>query len=93
MVMEDASQGAALNNKTDSLVKPNARLTLGAVRTHYEPVTEEEKALDKRINLKFDFLVIAILAIDFLLQGIDKSNVGYAAASSSRFIFETCVAP
>ena len=63
----------------------DATAILGAVRTHYVPSTEEERRLDKSINLKMDLLVISVLAIDFLLQGIDKTNVGFAAASSRRF--------
>lgn len=48
----------------------------------YEPKTEEEKALDKRVNLKMDFVVVLILAIDFILCGIDKTNIGYVATTS-----------
>lgn len=48
----------------------------------YEPVTAEAKALDKRINLKLDFIVVLVLAIDFILCGIDKTNIGYVATTS-----------
>lgn len=48
----------------------------------YEPQTEEAKALDKRINLKLDFIVVLVLAIDFILCGIDKTNIGYVATTS-----------
>jgi hypothetical protein len=70
-------EGAESNDETT--------VPLGAVRTHYLPITDDEKRLDKSINLKMDVLVISVLAIDFLLQGIDKTNVGFAAASSRRF--------
>ncbi|KAJ5875286.1 uncharacterized protein N7473_012633 [Penicillium subrubescens] len=49
---------------------------------HYEPVTEEEKALDKRVNLKFDLCVIVFLSLGFILLGIDKTNVGFVATST-----------
>ena len=49
---------------------------------HYKPVTEEEKALDKRINRKLDFTVLLVLAIGFILCGIDKTNVGFVATST-----------
>ena len=48
----------------------------------YEPLNEEARALDKRINLKLDFCVVLVLAIDFILCGIDKTNIGYVATTS-----------
>jgi hypothetical protein len=48
----------------------------------YEPKTEESRALDKRVNLKLDFIVVLVLAIDFILCGIDKTNIGYVATTS-----------
>ena len=48
----------------------------------YEPSTEEARVLDKRINLKLDFVVVLVLAIDFVLCGIDKTNIGYVATTS-----------
>lgn len=43
--------------------------------THYEPTTDEERTLDRRVNLKLDFLVLSLLAIEFI--------VGFVPASSS----------
>jgi hypothetical protein len=57
---------------------------LATARTHYEPANEEQKALDNRINRKLDIFLVGILAFDFMLQGIDRTNVGFAAASSGR---------
>lgn len=48
----------------------------------YEPPTDEARVLDKRINLKLDFVVVLVLAIDFILCGIDKTNIGYVATTS-----------
>lgn len=50
----------------------------------YEPRTEEARTLDKRINLKLDFCVVLVLAIDFILCGIDKTNIGYVATTSEQ---------
>lgn len=68
-------------------------------RRGYQPATDEERKLDKKINMKLDCFVIVILALDFLvsvrpfsrsilltfykLQGIDKGNIGNAATSKS----------
>jgi hypothetical protein len=50
----------------------------------YEPETDEARALDKRVNLKLDLIVVLVLAIDFILCGIDKTNIGYVATTSKR---------
>lgn len=43
--------------------------------THYEPTTEEAKALDRAVNLKFDFLVALVLAINFIVRISDRVNI------------------
>lgn len=58
----------------------------------YEPKTEESRALDKRVNLKLDFIVVLVLAIDFILCGIDKTNIGYVATTSKSCCFIKSVA-
>ncbi|KAI9370217.1 major facilitator superfamily domain-containing protein [Aspergillus egyptiacus] len=50
--------------------------------SHYKPMTEAEKALDRRVNLKLDFTLLLILSIGFILLGIDKTNVGFVATST-----------
>jgi hypothetical protein len=50
----------------------------------YEPSTEEEKALDKSLNFKLDTIVVVICAVNFVLQGIDKGNIGNAATTKSK---------
>ena len=35
---------------------------------HYEPFTEEERALDRRVNLKFDLCVIVFLSLGFIVS-------------------------
>ncbi|KAL4898077.1 major facilitator superfamily domain-containing protein [Aspergillus ambiguus] len=49
---------------------------------YYSAATDEEKALDRRVNLKVDIFLLSILAIGFILLGIDKTNVGYVATST-----------
>ncbi|KAL4808177.1 major facilitator superfamily domain-containing protein [Aspergillus unguis] len=50
-------------------------------RPGYTASSPEEERLDKRINLKIDLIVVPLLALGFLLQGIDKGNIGNAATS------------
>lgn len=44
-----------------------------ALATHYEPTTDEEKALDKKVNLKLDFIVLSLLAIEFIVRILLKN--------------------
>lgn len=50
----------------------------------YEATTDEERALDKSLNFKLDTIVVAICAINFVLQGVDKGNLGNAATTKSK---------
>jgi len=61
-----------------------------AVR-HYAPATAEEKHLDTRVNAKLDAVVLSILAVSFILCGIDKTNVGFVA--TSRFVEQAHLKP
>jgi hypothetical protein len=36
--------------------------------THYRPQTEAEKKLDKRVNRKLDLIVVALLAVEFIVS-------------------------
>ncbi|KAK7926593.1 transporter [Apiospora marii] len=56
--------------------------TARGVQSHYVPVTDEEKALNKRVNRKLDCFVLSLLALEFIFCGIDKTNVGFVATSS-----------
>lgn len=42
--------------------------TLNSAVPQYIAITEEEKALDRRINFKFDFCVILILSLGFIVS-------------------------
>lgn len=50
--------------------------------SQYEPITAEAKSLDRKINLKLDCIVVLVLALDFILCGIDKTNIGYVATTT-----------
>jgi len=51
-------------------------------QAYYTPDNNTEKTLDKHINRKLDFTVLLVLAIGFILCGIDKTNVGFVATST-----------
>ena len=59
--------------------------TFGARRPHYRPGTDQLKRLDRSINRKFDVFVVFVLAVDFILQGIDKNNAKQAADTSCEY--------
>jgi hypothetical protein len=67
---------------TESLSKAEV-VPLATARTHYAPVNEEQRQLDSKINRKMDIFLVGVLAFDFMVQGIDRTNAGFAAASSS----------
>lgn len=53
---------------------------------HYEPVTEEEKALDRRVNLKFDLCVIVFLSLGFIVSCYALSSPAYLYSSTYQAI-------
>ncbi|KAJ5611114.1 hypothetical protein N7510_007833 [Penicillium lagena] len=65
--------------------------TSSTVPQHYKPQTEEQRALDRKINLKLDIFVVAILSAGFILCGIDKTNIGFIATST--FITDAHLSP
>ncbi|KAL7008106.1 hypothetical protein EMMF5_002288 [Cystobasidiomycetes sp. EMM_F5] len=46
--------------------------------TGYEPASHEERALDKRIDRKFDFILLPIMSVNYALAGLDKNSLGNA---------------
>ena len=43
--------------------------TMGEVAVrHYVPATDEERQLDKRVNMKLDAVVLSILAVSFIVS-------------------------
>ena len=61
-----------------------------AVVTHYAPVNEEERELDKMVNWKLDMTVLLILSISFIVRqpsfnlGIDLTDNNTSSAASTR---------
>lgn len=37
-------------------------------QTHYKARNDEEKSLDRRLNLKLDLVVVSLLAIEFIVR-------------------------
>jgi sugar phosphate permease len=60
-------------------------------QAHYRPQNEDEARLDRTINRKLDFIVVSLLAVEFIFCGIDKTNVGFVATSS--FVKDANLAP
>lgn len=42
--------------------------TARGVQSHYAPVTDEEKAINKRVNRKLDCFVLSLLALEFIVS-------------------------
>jgi hypothetical protein len=62
---------AANNDKTSVAEVEIAKHEAAPVRStvaHYVPATEEEKALDRRVNLKFDLCIIVFLSLGFIVS-------------------------
>jgi hypothetical protein len=49
----------------------NAKKQVVTQVSHYAPMSDDEKALDRRVNLKLDFTLLVILAIGFIVQLLD----------------------
>jgi hypothetical protein len=71
--------------KSDVEVLDSVAVYQAQVRRKYAPRNEEEMPLDRKVNLKLDLTVIPLLTFGFLLQGIDKSNIGNAATSPGKY--------
>lgn len=50
----------------------------------YSPANDEERALDKRINRKLDFIVLPTLSINYALAGLDKNSLGKSVSAVRR---------
>ena len=55
-------------------------------QTFYEPESPEAKALDRAVNLKLDFAILIVLAINFILCGIDKVRTSRPCSQSLLLI-------
>jgi hypothetical protein len=50
----------------------------------YYPANDEERALDKRINRKLDFIVLPILSVNYALASLDKNSLGKPLSTFGR---------
>lgn len=48
------------------------------IPTGYFPVTAEEKALNRSLNLRLDIMILPFLSLLYLFNGLDRGNVGNA---------------
>lgn len=42
--------------------------------THYRPQSDTERRLDKKVNLKLDFIVVTLLAVEFIVSAPSSSK-------------------
>jgi hypothetical protein len=64
-----AKEGIDYVEEVDSRGHRDPKGAAALVLNHYEPATEEEKSLDRRINMKLDLCVTLLLSIGFILCG------------------------
>lgn len=42
--------------------------------THYRPQSDAERRLDKKVNLKLDFIVVTLLAVEFIVRAPSRPS-------------------
>ena len=42
--------------------------------THYRPQSDVERRLNKKVNLKLDFIVVTLLAVEFIVSAPSSSK-------------------
>lgn len=73
--------------------QPSLLAVANAAHGNYHPANDHEKALDNKINRKLDFFVVALLGINFMLTGIDKSKCAACTSYESPCTFTDVYAP
>lgn len=53
--------------KLDEKVETIEQVPLNRSQKYYEASTEDEKKLDRSLNLKLDFFIVSLLAFNFLV--------------------------
>jgi hypothetical protein len=51
----------------------------------YFPVTAEEKAMSRALNVKFDIFLLPFMSLLYLFNGLDRGNVGNAQTQGLYF--------
>lgn len=63
-ISDDRLENAETRDPAIKTIMQNA----GAAQAqHYSPKTDEERALDKRVNRKLDWIVLSLLAVEFIV--------------------------
>jgi hypothetical protein len=52
----------------------------------YFPITNEEKALSRALNVKLDIFLLPFLSMLYLFNGLDRGNVGNAQTQGQIII-------
>jgi hypothetical protein len=78
VLSSSATRGQRQQDSMDSITAAQEKPSLSEVEnakkqvvtqvSHYAPMSDEEKALDRRVNLKMDFTLLVILAIGFIVR-------------------------
>lgn len=68
----------AMEKHNASHVELEDRASPGNVPDGYYPTTAEERRLSRAVNRKLDIFVLPFLALLYLFNGLDRSNVGNA---------------
>jgi hypothetical protein len=55
------------NKHVAAMVMEDSKKVVDVNIRHYLPVSDEEKALDRKVNLKCDFVILLVLAINFIV--------------------------
>lgn len=59
-------------------------------QTHYRPVDDEEKGIDRRVNLKLDLIVVSLLAVEFIVSKIaNTSNAFFLGLTQTSSVAST----
>jgi hypothetical protein len=83
VLSSSAIRGQRQQDNMDSITAAQEKPSLSEVEdvkkqvvtqvSHYSPMSDEEKALDRRVNLKMDFTLLVILAIGFIVRLLEQA--------------------
>ncbi len=54
----------------------------------YFPVTTEDKALSRALNVKLDLFLLPLLSLLYLFNGLDRGNVGNAQTQGQKHLMK-----
>lgn len=69
-----------LESRAGARLEPAAQVALQDANLEkplgYVPANDHERALDRGINLRFDFIVLPIMTLNYILASLDKNSLG-----------------